>query len=271
MLTLHYRLFLADQGWEGALKVGPKRTVEWEDAAPLALFKGAFSGFEAYDGVKHLVVDEMQDLTPVQHALVARLFRCGKTVLGDCCQVVDECGSAALEDVARAYGATRVVRLTRSYRSTSEIVALANRVKPAAGLEAVERHGDVPRIIDCADTAEVLARTLEAAQAFRASGRKTLGILHASDELAARYAELLSRDVDVHLLTERTETFEEGVSVASVKMAKGLEFDEVVVLDADERFFSGELGRSLLYVAVTRALHRLTVLHRGRPSRFLAE
>ena len=45
----------------------------------------------------------------------------------------------------------------------------------------------------------------------------------------------------------------------------------MVVLDADERFFSGELGRSLLYVAVTRALHRLTVLHRGRPSRFLAE
>ena len=52
--------------------------------------------------------------------------------------------------------------------------------------------------------------------------------------------------MDVHLLTERTETFEKGVSVASVKMAKGLEFDEVVVLDADE-------------------------LHRGRPSRFLAE
>ena len=265
-----YRLFMAEHGWDGALAIGPKRTVEWEDAAPLALLQGAFSGFERYDGVKHLVVDEMQDLTPVQHALVARLFRCGRTVLGDCCQVVDDGNSATLEDVARAYGAARVVRLTRSYRSTSEIVALANRVKPAAGLEAVERHGEEPRIVGCADTAEVLARTLEAVRAFRASGRKTLGILHASDELAARYAELLSRDVDVHLLTERTETFEEGVSVASVKMAKGLEFDEVVVLDADERFFSTELERTLLYVAVTRALHRLTVLHRGRPSRFLA-
>ena len=69
----------------------------------------------------------------------------------------------------------------------------------------VERHGEEPRIVGCADTAEVLARTLEAVRAFRASGRKTLGILHASDELAARYAELLSRDVDVHLLTERTD------------------------------------------------------------------
>ena len=72
-------------------------------------------------------------------------------------------------------------------------------------------------------------------------------------------------------LTDETDAYPGGIVVSSVRLAKGLEFDEVVVLDADERFFSGELGRSLLYVAVTRALHRLTVLHRGRPSRFLAE
>ncbi|WP_353885719.1 ATP-binding domain-containing protein, partial [uncultured Eggerthella sp.] len=52
---------------------------------------------------------------------------------------------------------------------------------------------------------------------------------------------------------------------------KGLEFDEVVVLDADERFFGDEFGRNLLYVAVTRAMHRLTILHRGNPSGFLPE
>ena len=264
-----YRLFLRGHGWDDALALGPKRTVEWEDAAPLALLQGAFSGFEAYGDVLHLVVDEMQDLTPVQHALVARLFRCDKTVLGDCHQVVDRGNATALDDVAAAYAAARVMRLTRSYRSTSEIVALANRVKPSAELEAVERHGEAPRIVGCANTAEVLARTLEAVEAFRASDRKTLGILHASDELAARYAELLGRDADVHLLTERTTAFEDGVSVASVKMAKGLEFDEVVVLDVDERFFSTEFDRTLLYVAVTRAMHRLTILHRGTPSRFL--
>lgn len=265
-----YRLFLAEHGWADALKAGPKRTVEWEDGAPIALLQGAFSGFDAYDGVKHLMVDEMQDLSPVQHALVARLFRCDKTVLGDCCQSVDRGNGAVLGDIAAAYGAARVVRLTRSYRSTSEIVAFANRVNPAAALEAVERHGEEPRIVGCADTAEVLARVLEAVEAFRAGGRKTLGILHASDELAARYAELLGRDVDVRLLSEDAATFEDGVSVASIKMAKGLEFDEVVVLDADARFFSDEFGRNLLYVAVTRALHRLTVLHRGDPSPFLA-
>lgn len=264
-----YRLFLREHGSGGALALAPKRTVEWEDAAPIALLQGAFSGFETYRSVKHLVVDEMQDLTPVQHALVARLFPCDKTVLGDCHQVVDCGNGASLGDVAAAYGAARTVRLTRSYRSTSEIVALANRVKPVAELEAVERHGEEPRIVACANTAEVLARTIEAVEAFRASGRKTLGILHASEELAARYHELLKRDVDAHLLAEHTATFEAGVSVASVKMAKGLEFDEVVVLDADRRFFSADFDRNLLYVAVTRAMHRLTILHRGDLTPFL--
>lgn len=266
-----YRLFLRERGYEDAFAPLPRRALEWEDACPVALLQGVFSGFEQFDGIKHLVVDEMQDLTPVQHALVARLFRCDKTVLGDCHQAVDRGNAATLEDVAAAYDAARTVRLTRSYRSTSEIVALANRVKPVAELEAVERHGEEPRIVACANTAEVLERTLEAVSAFEASGRATLGILHASEQLAARYAELLSRDVEVHLLTERSATFHDGVSVASVKMAKGLEFDEVVVLDADERFFGDEFGRNLLYVAVTRAMHRLTILHRGNPSGFLPE
>ena len=214
----------------------------------------------------------MQDLTPVQHALVARLFRCGRTVLGDCCQVVDDGNSATLlEDVARAYGAARVVRLTRSYRSTSEIVALANRVKPAAGLEAVERHGEEPRIVGCADTAEVLARTLEAVRAFRASGRKTLGILHASDELAARYAELLSRDVDVHLLTERTRDLRGG-RVGGVRQDG--EGPRVRRGGRARRRRALLLHRARTHPPLRRGypapLHRLTVLHRGRPSRFLA-
>ena len=60
-----------------------------------------------------------------------------------------------------------------------------------------------------------------------------------------------------------------GASIASVTMAKGLEFDEVVVLDADRRLYATDFDRNLLYVAVTRALHKLTVLHRGDPPAWL--
>ena len=70
--------------------------------------------------------------------------------------------------------------------------------------------------------------------------------------------------MDVHLLTERTETFEEGVSVASVKMAKGLEFDRVVIPDASARTFpESDIARRRLYTTISRATRHLTILSNG--------
>ncbi len=265
-----YQLFLEETGEADLFRSPGKNQVEWEDAYPLVLFRAAYFGFEEYSDVKHLVVDEMQDLTPVQHEVIARLFPCDKTILGDCFQMVDDRDGLLLDEVASFYPAARTAKLLRSYRSTFEIVELARRVKPVAGMEAVARHGEEPRVIACGDTADVLRRIGLLVESFAASGRKTLGILHKSEELASRYAALLARDFDVHLVTEDTATFSAGITVASVKMAKGLEFDEVVVLDADARQYATEADRNLLYVAVTRAMHKLAVLHRGEVTRFLA-
>lgn len=87
--------------------------------------------------------------------------------------------------------------------------------------------------------------------------------------MARAYCELLSRDHRVHLLSDESGAFSNGVSVASVRMAKGLEFDEVVLLDVDDTQYENDYERSLLYVAVTRAMHKLTILYRDRPSKFI--
>lgn len=85
-----------------------------------------------------------------------------------------------------------------------------------------------------------------------------------------RYGELLARRHDVHVITMDSTEFSAGVSLAPVTMAKGLEFDEVAVLDADDAQYCTDFDRNLLYVALTRALHKLTVLYRTRLTRFLA-
>lgn len=264
-----YRLFLEEQGLKDWFEPLPKRIVEWEDAYPLVLFRAAFKGFEEFASVRHLVVDEMQDLTPVQHRVIARLFPCDKTILGDCFQMVDDRESLSLEEVSSFYPGARTAQLLRSYRSTAEIVELARRVKPIPGLESVARHGEEPSIIACRDTRDVLERLGEAIAAFQASGRKTLGVLHKSEQIAQRYAELLERDWEVCFVTEQSAAFSNGVTVASIKMAKGLEFDEVIVLDADAAQYATPTDRNLLYVAITRAMHKLTLLHRGSASGFL--
>lgn len=264
-----YRRFLADTGQSKLLRAPAKGTVEWEDAFPLALcawaFRGA-DGFPATASVRHLVIDEMQDIPAVGHAAIARLFRGDKTILGDVSQRVDGGEAATPESVAAAYPGARVVRLMTSYRSTFEITELARRVLPVAGLRAVERHGETPRLVRCGDTRGVLAAVGEAIERWRASGRRTLGIIAKSDFLAARYAELLGRDHDLTLLTDETDVYPGGITVSSVRLAKGLEFDEALLLDVDSRQYADEADRHLLYVAVTRAMHGLTILYRDEPS-----
>ena len=209
-----YKRFLADTGQSALFKAPAKGVVEWEDAFPVVLCALAFAGpdgFAPTSAVRHLVIDEMQDLTPVQHEAISRLFRCDRTILGDVNQLVD----------GRAVSA------------------------PEAVDEAIER--------------------------WRASGRRTLGVIAKSDFLAARYAELIARDHDLTLLTDETDAYPGGIVVSSVRLAKGLEFDEAVLLDADGRQYATEADRNLLYVAVTRAMHALTVLYRDEPSPFLGE
>ena len=111
----------------------------------------------------------------------------------------------------------------------------------------------------------------EAIERWRASGRRTLGVIAKSDFLAARYAELIARDYDLTLLTDETDAYPGGIVVSPVRLAKGLEFDEAVLLDADGRQYATEADRNLLYVAVTRAMHALTVLYRDEPSPLLGE
>lgn len=103
-----YKRFLADTGQSALFKAPAKGVVEWEDAFPVVLCALAFAGpdgFAPTSAVRHLVIDEMQDLTPVQHEAISRLFRCDRTILGDVNQLVDGRAVSAPETVAAHYPA----------------------------------------------------------------------------------------------------------------------------------------------------------------------
>lgn len=265
-----YKQFFRDLGVTGTAVASSKKVIAWEDACPLILFKGFYEGLEIFSSIEHLVIDEMQDLTPIQQLMIARLFPCEKTILGDYYQMVDTTNEMTLDALAARYPQARVIKLLRSYRSTFEIMELAKKVGRAYDIEPVARHGEEPRVIACANTQEVLDQLDKALVAFQAKGHQTLGILHKSEAIAARYYELLSRDHDVHLISQESTTYEGGISLSSIQMAKGLEFDEVIVLDADEALYNEEGDRNLLFVAITRAMHELTILYRNQPAKALA-
>ena len=86
---------------------------------------------------------------------------------------------------------------------------------------------------------------------------------------AKKFYELLSGEHQIHLISQDSTRFTNGVSRTSIRMAKDLKFDEVIVPDADNRNYASDYDRNLFYIACTRAMHKLTLFYTGNPSPFL--
>lgn len=264
-----YRDFYRWLGKPELLKLDHRLHLEYADVFPLIYLRLRLEGITAYDHVRHLLVDEMQDYTPVQYAVLSRLFTCRKTILGDISQTVNPYSASSAETIERVFPQAEVVKLFRSYRSTVEITAFAQRITPNPHIVPLERHGPAPTVARYADAGEELAAIRELLADFQRSGNHSLGIICKT----LRQAEQLFQALEapgVHLLTEDSTTFQEGVIITSAHLAKGLEFDEVIVPFASARNYRTEVDRSMLYVACTRAMHRLTLTCAGEASAFLA-
>ncbi|WP_218136831.1 HelD family protein [Hymenobacter terrestris] len=264
-----YRDFYRWSGQPTLLKLGQNLKLEYADVFALIYLRIRLEGVSTYAHVKHLLIDEMQDYTPVQYAVLSRLFTCRKTILGDVSQTVNPYSASSAETIERVFPQADVVRLYRSYRSTMEITAFAQRITPNPHIIPLERHGPAPAVVCCGSPADELNTLKQLLAAFRKSGNQSLGIICKTQHQAEQVHEALPAP-DVYLLTDESSSFKEGVIITTAHLAKGLEFDEVVVPFASARTYQTEVDRSMLYVACTRAMHQLTLTHTGQPTGFLA-
>ncbi len=260
-----YREFFEWLGKPDMFKMRRGHTLEYSDLAPLAYLRILLDGVRPRTGVRHLLIDEMQDYTPIQYRVIQRLFPCRKTLLGDAWQSVDPYGSSTAGTIAQTFADGKVMRLCKSYRSTCEITGFAQRIRPNSELEPVARHGEKPQIVKFATPEAEIEGIARLIADFRRSDRSSLGIICKTETRAAELHARLN-DPDIFLLTNRSSAFARGVVVTSAHMAKGLEFDEVIVPHADSRNYRSEIDRGMLYIAATRAMHRLTLTYTGRKS-----
>ncbi len=245
-------------------KLRKGHVLEYADLAPLAYLRISLDGLKPRSEVKHLLVDEMQDYSPVQYKVLSKLFPCRKTILGDAGQSVNPYGSSTADMIAQAFVTGKVMKLCKSYRSSFEITRLAQKIRSNADLEPVARHGEEPSLIPFANQEEEISGIVDLLHSFRKSAYKSLGII-CKDEVQAQEVnrKLLEAGEDIYFLSSDSLTFHQGVVITSAHMAKGLEFDEVIIPQASEVNYRTEIDRSMLYVAVTRAMHRLSLTYTG--------
>lgn len=265
-----YKDFLEWLGKPEMFKMRKNRTLEYSDLAPLAYLHIALDGNNNKGRVKHLLIDEMQDYSPIQYKVLQKLYPCRKTVLGDASQSVNPYGSSTAGMIQKAFIIGEVMKLCKSYRSTYEITDLAQKIRTNEELEPVARHGEQPQILEFDNVESEMFSIADLANSFRKSDYKSLGIICKTESQAKEMSERLKIYTDdIYFLSNQSNAFVQGIIITSAHMAKGLEFDEVIIPQVDNKNYHSEIDRSMLYVAVTRAMHRLTLCYCGKLSHFI--
>jgi DNA helicase-2/ATP-dependent DNA helicase PcrA len=251
----------------------------YEDATPYLYVKELTQGVRTNTEIRYVFVDEGQDYSPFQYEYLKKLFpRAQMTVLGDFGQAIFmQSTSLAGSDspLVRLFGEaeTSLVRLVRSYRSTKEIVKFAKAMLPGGeDIAPFERGGPKPLLtgLDGGDRRD--AQIVANIAALRAEGFDSIAVItKTAAESREVYESLQNQGGEAQLITKETVNFEKGVMVIPVYLAKGVEFDAVLVYDASSEAYSRDNERKLLYTACTRAMHRLQLYSAGDWSPFIQE
>lgn len=255
-----------------------------EDLPALLHLHLLLNGIEGAERFDHIVIDEAQDFSPLQVSVLDRFVRGHSfTILGDLSQGIHAYkGVHAWGEMSGLFDAeeTSYHALTRSYRSTMEIIGFANTILSGGVANAIEavpvfRSGNKVRMIDFgAEDSSGSAGAEAAAKALRSLwGRehKTVSLLTRTQEQAQALYEALRPDFpELNLIDGNMTQYEGGLSVLPLHLSKGLEFDAVVMADAGrDNYGSSEWDAKMLYVGCTRALHELWILHGGGTPDFL--
>lgn len=250
----------------------------YEDATPYLYLKELIEGVRTNTEVRHVFIDEGQDYSMFQYEFLKRLFpRARMTVLGDFGQAIFAQATELYgEDspLTRLYGEseTNLFRLVRSYRSTREIVEFTKHLLPS-GKEIVpfERAGRKPLLSNVGLGDQRAARIAEHLMALRAEGFTSIGVITKTAAEGQEAYDLLTSQgcQGLKLVTKNTPNFEKGTLIIPVYLAKGVEFDAVLIYDASSQTYRLESERKLFYTACTRAMHRLLLFAAGEWSPFL--
>lgn len=254
-------------------KIFSSKKIEIEDLAPLVYLKEKFYGLDNDLDIKYAVVDEAQDFGNFQLYMLKRILKTNRfTILGDLSQGIHMYRSLKNWDYLRDNifdGDANYLTLEQSYRTTIEIMNAANDVICQSSLKdsilarPVVRHGDKPHYKSFASEKDLIAQTEKQIDRLFKKGYSSIALICKSQKEAVNIHQMLSQSKNHSpvLLDEKGTQSNSSIVVLPSHLAKGLEFDAVVIMALDDTFGYDDLDIKLLYVAMTRALHDLSIYY----------
>ena len=290
-LYVLYNRFLRQEGFPALPQVQyEKRKLRYEDVYPVLYMKYRLEIQQEDSGVRHLIVDEMQDYSMIQYLIIQKLFKCKMTILGDREQTMDGDQQDVLTFLPKIFGKDiRRIVMNKSYRNTIEIASYANKLAGITEVELFERHGKPVEEKGFTGLTEALERVVkelrlekqtvtEAGEDMPEKAASETDGTENGEELSYETAAVITRTADeareayyilqkkleaegfdtkerLSLLHRDSTNFKKGLTVTTFYMAKGLEFDQVFsVFPGTDR---SPIVQRARYIAATRALHEL--------------
>lgn len=255
-------------GFEGSL-------LKYEDAVAAAYLKQRLFGLENYENMRQIVLDEAQDMDAMHIALMGILFKRARfTILGDVHQTLTEPKDLKLYGQIRdilAKPASTLIRLEKSFRCTREIWAFASAFLDTSAGECFSRSGAEPGVHQARNTDAMERMIMDTAQECLEQGHHSVAIITRTEKEALEAHARLKKKGELRLIQKDSAQDARGIFIMPLYVAKGMEFDAVLVYAADDAHYPDPSDKNLLYVACTRALHRLELFYHGRISPLIRE
>lgn len=255
--------------------------LDMADMYILTLLKVLLYGASDNQWVRHLIVDEMQDLSALEHEILRRIFVCPRTLLGDINQAIQfplevdylcKLKNLYKDDPIR----TESFTLSTSYRSTKQITEFSRSILEDDSIQALHRDGADVIVEEFAENREMehIESMWKKLLEWKEKSYRT-ALIVAKDEKTVHYyrtaiRERIAQAGEKILVNDYLQWEEQfAVTICTVTQSKGVEFDGVIVANASSTQYKEDLDRTRLYVACTRALHDLYITVVGERSSFL--
>ena len=236
----------------------------YDDAIAIAYLYLKIYGTNKYKNIKQVVIDEAQDYYPLQYEIFNLLFSNAKfTILGDMKQTLAKKEDISFyEQIQKILNKKKssLIMLDKSFRCTNEILNFSLKfIEKSSQIKSFNRNGDSPKVY-IADNSEIfIDEIVKEINLCQEKGFQSICLICKTEKNSIYLFNKIKHKLDIQLIKNGSVSDLQGVFILPVYMSKGLEFDTVLICDADSQNYHDEDDKNLLYVACTRALHKLSL------------
>ena len=236
----------------------------YDDAIAIAYLYLKIYGTNKYKNIKQVVIDEAQDYYPLQYEIFNLVFSNAKfTILGDMKQTLAKKEDISFyEQIQKILNKKKssLIMLDKSFRCTNEILNFSLKfIEQSSQIKSFNRNGDSPKVY-IADNSEIfIDEIVKEIKLCQEKGFQSICLICKTEKNSTYLFNKIKHKLDIQLIKNGSVSDLQGVFILPVYMSKGLEFDTVLICDADSQNYYDEDDKNLLYVACTRALHKLSL------------